>query len=1481
MTNPMRCRAVAALLVISASVSIPAAVIAHDNGIEPVAATLSNLAPKIALPATTPAAQNAEPQLGPVTKGTENQDEAARFRLARQVDEQGEIPADALMRAKAQVDLMRQRARLSPAVAGINNSVWSWLGPTNIAGRIRTIAIHPSNPAIIFVGSVGGGIWKTTNSGANWTAINDFMANLSVSTIVFQPGTPSTIYAGTGEGFYNFGRVRGAGIFKSTDSGATWTQLASTATADFHFVNRLAVSANGATILAGTSVGVFSTTDAGASWTKVLTPAMAVADILDVKFLSGSSTTAVASGFSRNAYYSTNGGATWTVAGGLTPAGNFTRVEIGVSVSSPGVVYLSVDAGSSAAGEVWRSTDGGVSYAITAAKPNHLGAQGFYSNAVWVDPSNANRVVVGGAVLAATTDGGASWTTRSPGVGIPVDQHAIVSVPGFDGTSNTRVYIGNDNGVYTTADITASPFTSVAFTALNNGLGVTQFYGVAGNATSGKIIGGTQDTGTLIYAPATGTTWTIPASGDGGMAAADPVDPNYLYGEYPYLGIHRNTQGGAAASSSIYGYSDTLGRCKDAPYSITDSCTRAANFIAPFVLDPNDPNRLLAGGFSLWRTNDVKAPLTTTAGPTWMAIKAPDGGAGYISAIAVSPVNPDVIWVGHNSTGAVYKTTNGTAASPTWVNMRTSVLPTRYVARIAVDRADANVVYVAFAGFSTPNLWRTIDGGTTWAPASGTGPTALPAAPIYSVVVHPTTAGWVYVGTEIGVFASTDGGATWSLPHDGPANVSVEELTFVGASLVAATHGRGVFSTAACSYTLSAASGTVSNAGGGGTVTVTPSAGTCSWTATSDSPAWLTVTGSGTGTGRLAYTAAANSSAPRTGTITAGGVLFVVSQGATSTVAVDRASLAFGAINSNGTLSPVTSRQTVTVTFDSSRSWTASTTTPWLQVGNASGSGNGQFTVSVVSAPGLPATGTLPGSVTITAPGVTNSPQTVTVSLTLFASTASSAPAFGAFDTPAAGAGVEGSIAVTGWALDDIEVDRVEIWRDKVAGETTPAYGGGGPGNGKVFIANTLFINGARPDVEAAFPSSPYAYRAGWGYLLLTWGLWDQGNGPFTLYAFAYDREGRATILGSKTITVSNATATKPFGGIDTPSYGQTMTESFYNFGWALTPNRTPSCTIGAAGVRMAIDSGPLVPVAFGDTRPDIVSGFPSFTNTNNAGGAFYLDTSTLTNGTHQIGWYVVDDCGRADGIGSRFFTVLNGSATRPAPDAVRVAARTIASVAGEPVEVRRGLETTLVHPGVWGDRLVSIEQNERVEVHLPTAGTPYAGFQVVTGTRRALPLGSSLDAAQGIFYWQPAAGFLGPHDLEFVSAGGAIVGVRSIVATSVQAVIDAPSPGPVGSSFLVAGWALDEAAASGSGVDTVHVWAYPATGGAPIFLGVAAYGDVRPDVGALFGDQFARASYNLWVGGLAPGIYDVVVYPHSAVVGDFHGARVVRVTVR
>ncbi len=263
----------------------------------------------------------------------DNPDEALKFRNLQLRDENGKIPVDGLLKGKAQMEVMKEALQRRAAatgdgaglaVANIMPNDWVSVGPGNIGGRIRALVIHPTNVDKIWIGSPSGGIWSTTNGGTSWYPVNDFMANLAVSTMVIDPTNPNVLYAGTGESFASAG-FRGLGVFKSTDGGVTWNQLASTNPAitppppgcgngavpcpDFWFyVNRLAISPDGATILAATGNGIARSTDGGASWTQkgfVLTQ--------DIAFRPGDSTQAIR-GLLGEVRYSTDGGATWTAA---------------------------------------------------------------------------------------------------------------------------------------------------------------------------------------------------------------------------------------------------------------------------------------------------------------------------------------------------------------------------------------------------------------------------------------------------------------------------------------------------------------------------------------------------------------------------------------------------------------------------------------------------------------------------------------------------------------------------------------------------------------------------------------------------------------------------------------------------------------------------------------------------------------------------------------------------------------------------------------------------------------------------------------------------------------------------------------------------------------------------------------------------------------------------------------------------------------
>ncbi len=691
--------------------------------------------------------------------------EALAFRKLQLQDENGNIPADGLVNAANEIKTMLADQDVGASSAGITNGAWTWLGPGNIGGRIRALVIHPTDTKIMWAGSVSGGMWKTTNGGVKWEIMTDFLANMAVASLIIDPQDPNILYAGTGEGFYNGDGIQGAGVFKTIDGGTTWTQLAFTNTPDWYYVNRLAILPTGNVILAATGSGIWRSTDGGDSWVQIT-----LTQTMDINFDPKNFNNAIASGYSGQAWYSTDSGATWNAAAGLPALAD--RVEVAYAPSSPSIVYASVEVNS---GEIWKSTDGGQIYTLAGTGKNYLGSQGWYDNIIWVDPTNANILVVGGIDLWRSINGGTTLTKISQWWSAPysahADNHMIIQDPNFDGVNNKKVYFGNDGGVYAASNVYTVTATK-GWTELNNNLGVTQFYGAAGNPTTGEIIGGTQDNGTLFYKPGKGTEgWTTTYGGDGGFSAADPTDPNYFYGEYVYLSMHRSTNRGVSASDISTGIKD-----------VSSSC---ANFIAPFTLDPNNSNTMLAGGCRLWRSKNVKATV-----PTWASIKGYDGSFNPISAVAVAPGNANIIWVGYNN-GDVFKTANGTASSPSWTKVSTHSpgLPFRYVTRITIDKKNNKKVYVTFGGFSADNIWRTTDSGANWTDITSN----LPDLPVRSLVINPSNSNWLYIGTELGIFTSENGGASWTLPHDGPTNTSVEELFWMKNFLVAASHGRGLF----------------------------------------------------------------------------------------------------------------------------------------------------------------------------------------------------------------------------------------------------------------------------------------------------------------------------------------------------------------------------------------------------------------------------------------------------------------------------------------------------------------------------------------------------------------------------------------------------------------------------------------------------------------------------------------------------------------
>jgi len=435
--------------------------------------------------------------------------------------------------------------------------------------------------------------------------------------------------------------------------------------------------------------------------------------------------------------------------------------------------------------------------------------------------------------------------------------------------------------------------------------------------------------------------------------------------------------------------------------------------------------------------------------------------------------------------------------------------------------------------------------------------------------------------------------------------------------------------------------------------------------------------------------------------------------------------------------------------------WSVTDNTSWLSCTPSSGIGSGAVTVSVNHA-GL-SVGTYTGFVTVSDPNASNSPQILAVTLKVYNSGSTSIP-FGDFATPVHGSNVSSSIPVTGWVLDDIEVVSVKIY------------------NGSSYVGDAVFVEGARPDLEQAFPGYPKNYQAGWGYMMLSHFLPNGGNGTYTLYAKATDAEGNQVTLGSKTINIDNANAVKPFGALDTPTQGGNASGSgFINWGWVLTPqpNSIPS---NGSTINVYVDGVKLGNPTYNIYRSDIANLFPGYANSYGAIGYFYLDTTPYDNGVHSIYWTAKDTGGNSDGIGSRYFNVQNTGGNRThSVKPIKHKPGSFSEIPvdySEPVTFKKGYREDnpmqTIYPDDNGNIIIEIKELQRIEVKLDADGLmlntgKYTGYLQVGGQLRSLPIGTTFDAKRGIFYWQPGPGFIGDYEFVFIKEESARLLKRNI----------------------------------------------------------------------------------------------------------------------
>lgn len=702
---------------------------------------------------------------------------------------------------------------------GAGAQPWTWLGPRNWGGRTRALAVNPADPRIMLAGGITGGVWRSEDAGASWAPLTDTFSNISIGVLEIDPNNPNIVYAGTGEAYKAPNQHRGNGIMRSTDAGLGWSFIPSTATnSGFDWVGDIEVSPHDSNrIYAATGSGVWLSTDGGNSWgDQPVHPHPAGVGCMELGVRPDSSPDVVfaSCGYERDpdgVYRSTDGGQTGTWERVFPADGaEVGYVSIAIAPSNPSIIYASASNTSENAHGLYRSSAGGDagSWELRASPgsgnldwlknclfPDNNG-QGGYDNIVAVDPTNPDRLWVGGIDLFRSEDGGATlriasdWATDpTASTYVHADQHVIVFDPRYDGSTNRTVYFGNDGGLARTDDDRAdlggsgcNAVDGIAYQSMNQGYGVIQFTGGSVSNDGSVVIGGTQDNGTYRLDQGGSADWIRIQGGDGGNTAIDPTGQWLMasYYDFSFTRLVGAARTGQSATCNNYYASN---ECADATEGICHGSGRERTcddglFYPPLERDPNSDRVLWSGGTRMWRTQDI--------GSSWASVS--DTLSGWASAIAIAPSDSNVVYAGTTS-GGLYRTSQGLADDPSWDEIQ-GVAGEGYVGSIAVDPTDATTAFVAFQSFEGEQLWRSVQGGP-WTAIDG----RLPDTMFNAVAINPRNPAMVYAGTDVGVFESLDHGDTWRVANENLATTIVNRLVFrAGTSeLYVFTFGRGAY----------------------------------------------------------------------------------------------------------------------------------------------------------------------------------------------------------------------------------------------------------------------------------------------------------------------------------------------------------------------------------------------------------------------------------------------------------------------------------------------------------------------------------------------------------------------------------------------------------------------------------------------------------------------------------------------------------------
>ena len=691
----------------------------------------------------------------------------------------------------------------TPLDARFQDLAWRNVGPFR-GGRALAVAGSPTEPNTFYFGAAAGGVWKTTDAGANWKPILDSQPVSSIGAGAVAPSDPRVIYVGSGEGALRGNITWGNGVYRSGDGGKTWAHIGLEDTRQIGALiidpknpDHVLVAALGHAFGPNAERGVFRTLDGGKTWKKVLyrdenTGAVDITyDPTDPKIVYaalwqvrrqpwGFSSGGPGSGLFR----STDGGETWTeLKGHGLPTGILGRIDVSVSAANPRRVFAMVEAKD---GGLYRSDDGGDTWKLIS-DDGRIRQRAWYFSKTYADPKSPDTVYVLNTGMLRSTDGGKTFNLVSATHG---DHHALW----IDPTDPRRLINANDGGASISLD------GGDTWSSQDN-QPTAQFYHVAtDNRFPYWLYGAQQDNSNLAVASFADEgvigpkSWYVAGGGESGFVVPDPRDPEIIYSDAENQIGRFNHRTQQTQDISVYPV-DNSGH----PAS---ELTHRFNWTAPLMLSPHDPDVLYAAAEAVFRSNDH--------GMSWTAIspdltrndkskQTPSGGPltkditsveyyDTVFALAESPVKKGLLWAGTDD-GLVQLTTDGGGH---WTNVTPKDVPEwGTVSMIDPSPHDAQRAYVAVDRHKlddiAPHAWKTRDGGKTWTRISAGLP---PGAVVHAVREDPVRPGLLFAGTEIGVFVSFDDGSRWqSLQKNLPPS-PVHDLLIKGDDLVVATHGR-------------------------------------------------------------------------------------------------------------------------------------------------------------------------------------------------------------------------------------------------------------------------------------------------------------------------------------------------------------------------------------------------------------------------------------------------------------------------------------------------------------------------------------------------------------------------------------------------------------------------------------------------------------------------------------------------------------------